>query len=146
MFKRMSTPILISIILLFTGCAAKDTGNKSTAVDITNIGSSIGAVGENTADFETQSFKYTVTLTNNDTTDITIVSVSPVLSEKFLERVSNKDTLIQVNKTILQGNSLDINGEIIFNAKGLTKEQIVTLDPFVKEIKIIEERTIKKSF
>jgi hypothetical protein len=115
-------------------------------IDINSITSSIGAVGENINDIETQSFKYTMTLTNNDIADITIVSVEPVLSEEFIERASNGDRIIQVNKLIPHGSSLDVSGEIVFDAKGLTKEQIVAMEPFVKDIKIVEERIINKSF
>jgi hypothetical protein len=147
MFRKNNITILIATLFLLAGCTAQSALDKSsTTVDITSIVSSIGATGENTNDFETQSFKYTVTLTNNETESITIVSVTPVLSEKFLERVSNKDTTVQVNKTIPQGSSLDVSGGIVFNAKGLTKEQIMALEPFVKEIKIMEEKVIEKSF
>ncbi|MDF3002138.1 MAG: hypothetical protein K0Q48_2257 [Bacillota bacterium] len=97
-------------------------------------------------EFESQSFSYTITLRNNDTADITIVSVNPVLSEKFLERVNNKDTTIKVDKIIPGGSSLEVTGEIIFDAKGLTKEEIINLQPFVKEVSVLEERTIRKSF
>ena len=82
----------------------------------------------------------------NEAADITIVSVRPILSEKFLERVSNKDTELHVNTAISQGGNLGVSGEIIFDAKGLTKEQIVSMEPFIKEVRIIQERTIKKSF
>lgn len=145
MVRKLSIMVLMSILLLFTACSANKPLNK-VGIDITGITSSIGAVGKNTNDFETQSFKYTIALTNNEAAEITIVSVNPILSEKFLQRVSNKDTIIQVNKTISQGSSLEVTGEIIFDAKGLTKEQIVSLEPFIKEVKIVEERTINKSF
>jgi hypothetical protein len=115
-------------------------------IEINSITSSIGAVGENTNGFETQSFKYTMTLTNNDASDITIVKVVPILSQEFQERVSDRDTIIQVNKTVIQGSSLDVSGEIIFDAKGLTKEQIISMEPFIREVKIVEERIINKSF
>ena len=145
MFRKVSIMLLVSTLLLFVGCSRNNTLNI-VGIDISGINSSIGAVGENTNDFETQSFKYTITLTNNEATDIQIVSVKPMLSEEFIERVSNNDTIIQVNKTIPQGSSIDITGEIIFDAKGLTKEQIVSMEPFVKEVRITEERIINKSF
>lgn len=145
MYKKASIMILISIVLLFMGCSRNDSINK-VGIDINGITSSIGAVGENTNDFETQSFKFTITLTNNEAADIMIVSVRPILSEKFFERASNKDTVMQISRSISQGGSLDVTGEIIFDAKGLTKEQIVSLEPFIEEVKIIEERTINKSF
>ena len=146
MFNKTSVTILLVTILLFTGCSSKNMADKVSTVDITNIVSSIGAVGDNTNDFETQSFKFTITLKNNEPTDITIVSVTPILSEKFLARAANKNTIIPVNKIIPQGGSLGVTGEIIFDAKGLTKEQIVNLEPFIKEVKITDERIINKSF
>jgi hypothetical protein len=145
MFRKISILILI-VGLLFLAVWPKEKVISKSGIDINSISTSIGAVGENTNDFEIQSFKFTVTLTNSEAADIAIVSVKPVLSEKFLERVSNRDTTIQVNQIIPKGSSLDVSGEIIFDAKGLTKEQIVSLEPFVKEVIIIEERTINKSF
>ena len=145
MFKKVSIITLIFVLLIFAACS-KDIAMNKPGVEINSITSSIGAVGENINDFETQSFKYTITLTNNEAADIRIVSVKPVLSEGFIERVSDEDTIVQVNKLIPQGSSLDVTGEIIFDATGLTKEQIVSLEPFIKEIKVIEERTINKSF
>lgn len=145
MLKKVSILLLVAILLLSAACSKDSTVSKAD-IDISGISTSIGAVGNNTNDFETQSFKFTITLTNNEAADIEIVSVKPVLSEKFLERASNGDAAIQVNKTIPKGSSLDVSGEIIFDAKGLTKEQIVSLEPFIKEVRIVEERTVKKAF
>ncbi len=145
MLKKVSILILVAILLLSAACSKDSTVSKAD-IDISGISTSIGAVGNNTNDIETQSFKFTITLTNNEAADMEIVSVKPVLSEKFLERVSNRDTTIKVDKVIPQGSSLDVSGEIIFDAKGLTKEQIVSLEPFIKEVRIVEERTVKKAF
>lgn len=145
MFKKISIILLLFVLLPLAGCSGNNTLN-TMSIEINTITSSLGAVGANTNDFETQSFKYTMTLTNNDASDIKIVSVEPVLSQEFQERVSDRDTVIQVNKTVTQGSSLDVSGEIIFDAKGLTKEQIISMEPFIKEIRIIEERIINKSF
>lgn len=145
MLKKVSILILIAILLLFAACS-KDSTVSKPGIEINAISTSIGAVGTNTNDIEIQSFKFTITMTSNEAADISIVSVKPVLSEKFLERASNGDVAIQVNKVITKGSSLNVSGEIIFDAKGLTKEQIISMEPFVKEVKIIEERIINKSF
>jgi len=145
MNRKVSIMLLIVVFLLFSGCSSNNTVT-TMGIDINSITSSIGAVGGNTNDFETQSFKYTITLTNNDAADITIVSVEPVLSEEFIERALNEDRIIQVNELIPHGSSIDVTGEIVFDAKGMTKEKIISMEPFVKEIKIVEERTISKSF
>lgn len=145
MLKTSVTVLMLSLLLLFTGCSAGNTQDE-TGIVITDIMSGIGSAGENTNDFETQSFKFTITMKNNEAADIGIVSVRPVLSEKLLERVPNKDTTINVNKVIAKGTSLSVSGEIIFDARGLTKEQIAGIKPFVQEVRLIEERTIEKSF
>lgn len=145
MFKKISIILLLFVLLLLAGCSSNNTLN-TMGIEINTITSSLGAVEANTNDFETQSFKYTMTLTNNDASGIKIVSVEPVLSEEFIERASDEDRIIQVNKLISHGSSIDVTGEIIFDAKGLTKEQIISMEPFVKEVRIIEERVINKSF
>jgi len=145
MIKKISLMILVITLLLLTACSSSEPSNKA-GIEITGIISSIGAVGENVDDFERQSFKYTITLTNNEAADITIISVSPILSEKFLELVENKDTTIQVNDTIPKGSSINVPGEIIFKSKDLNKEEIISLEPFVERVKVIEERNIQKSF
>ena len=150
MIKKPGILFMIAVFLFLAACSTNSTSGagiiNKAGIEINNISSSIGAVGENTNDIETQSFKYTITVTNNDAQDITVVSINPELSKKFSERVSDKDTEVKVNKTISSGGSLDISGEIIFDANGLSKEQIVGLEPFIENIKIFEERTIDKSF
>ncbi|MEA4924293.1 MAG: hypothetical protein VB084_03190 [Syntrophomonadaceae bacterium] len=146
MFNSVRIAVLLLIILLFSGCSSDKTVDKVDPVDITGILSSIGAVGDNTNDFDTQRFQFTITLKNNEPTDITIISLKPVLSEKFLERAADKNVIIPVNQIISSGGSLDVSGEIIFDAKGLTKEQIVGMEPFIQEVKLTDERTIHKSF
>lgn len=145
MYKKIIIMVILSIIILAAGCSSSKP-ERIGGIEITDISSSIGAVDGNTGDIETQSFKYTITLKNNEAADMTIISVRPVLSEELLERISNKDITLQVNQVIRPENSLGISGEIIFDAKGLTKEQIIGMEPFVDEIRIVEERTIDKSF
>lgn len=145
MLKKAGILVLAAILLLSAACSNNNERDKA-GIEISSISTSIGAVGNNTNDFETQSFKYTITLINNEAADMSIVSVKPVLSEKFLERASNGNAEIQLDKVIPKGGSLEVSGEIIFDAKGLTKEQIISLEPFVKEVKIIEERTISRPF
>lgn len=145
MFKKVGIILIILILLLLAGCSSNNTSN-TMGIEINTITSSIGAVGENINDFDTQRFRYTITLTNNDVSDIKIVSIEPVLSEEFIERALDEDRIVHVNEQISHGNSIDVSGEIIFDAKGLAKEQIVSMKPFVKKVRIIEERIINKSF
>ncbi|SHH83316.1 hypothetical protein [Clostridium intestinale] len=69
--------------------------------------------------------------------------MTPILSERFASLVSDENVTLDVNRTILKEGSVDISGEIIFKAKGLSKEAIVDLQPFIEKVKITEERIIK---
>jgi len=149
--KKSYPFILLSILLLFSiiifNKAHSSNGfQKDKDLAITGIISSIGAVNKNSNDNEIQSFRYTITLSNNAEQDIGVESITPVLSEKFLSRVKDKNVTLQVNQTIKKNSSLKLSGEIIFDTKGLEKKDILAFEPFVKEVKIIEERVIKESF
>ncbi len=136
---------MLCFLLVVPGCSTKETIDEK-GISVSGISSSIGGVGPNTSDFETQRFNYTITLTNNDEKDIKVVLIVPVLSEAFAEKVSDKNITVDVNKTISKGNSIDVTGEIIFDTKGLSKEQIMNLQPFVKEVKVIQEIILQHSF
>lgn len=143
--RKFYLVMLLCVLLVVSGCSKKENTTEKGII-ISVISSSIGAVGQNTNDFENQSFKYTITLTNNEENNITVVSITPVLSDTFASKISDKNITVNVNKTIPKGNSINVSGEIIFNAKELNKEQIISMKPFVKEVKIVEERTIQNSF
>lgn len=145
MMKRIIIAVLTSIVVL-TACSTNNSIVKKSGIEINAITTSIGAVDNNTDDFNTQSYKYTITLKNNDIEDITILSVEPTINSKLIARVLNKETLVYVNKTIVTEDTLEVTGEIIFDASDLSKEQIFELEPFVEDIKISEQRIIKKSF
>lgn len=151
--KKIGIVVFVIVILLLNSCSligkhvSNDSNDSNSGIYISSIISSIGAVGNNnTNDHNTQSFKYTVTMTNGGTTDAKIVSVELVLSESFSERVQNKETIIYINGTVSRGGHTSFSGEFIFDAAGLTKEQIENLKPFIKEVKVLEERIINKSF
>lgn len=145
MIKRKIIAIIISTMLL-TACTTNKSSAKQLGIEISSITTSIGAVEDNVKDFNKQSYKYTIYLTNNEKEDLTILSIEPTLNSKLNSRILSEEILVSVNKTIRSQESLEITGELIFDASGLTKEEIIELEPFVEEIKIIQERIIKKSF
>lgn len=134
--------ILLSCVILvvsggFTekGIIILDSSATFGAVDISDSSGVVKISGTSST------VKYTLTLTNNQENNITVVSITPVLSDTLASKVLNKNTTISINETIPKGNSINVSGEIILNAKELSKEEINSLEPMVKKIKIIEERT-----
>lgn len=145
MFKKILILMLAVMILLNTACSG-NAGERRPGIEITGITSSIGAVGNNTANMEEQSFSYIVTLKNNEPQELSILSIEPVLSAGFRERALGGTAPVQVNGVIPAGGSMEVSGEITFDAKGLSKEQIIDMEPFVVEVEITEGRTVKKPF
>jgi hypothetical protein len=145
MIKRKIIIMLIAIMML-TACTTNKVSVEQRGIKINGVTTSIGAVDDNVKDSNTQSYKYTIFLTNNEIEDLTILSIEPRLNDRLISRVLSEETLVSVNKIIGSQDSLEVTGEIIFDASGLTKEQIIELKPFVEDIKIIQERIIKKKF
>ena len=143
--KKIYVLLLLSVLLLVSSCESKHI-EKNNGLSISGITTSLGAYEKNSDNNEIQSFKYTITLTNNDDENISLHSVTPILSEKFLSLVIDKDVTLEVNKIIEKSGILNLSGEIVFNTKGLEKQDILNLQPFVKEVKITEERIIQKTF
>lgn len=138
--------ILLLSIFIFSNVYSPEKIRQDKNLSITGIVSSISAVDKNSDNLENQKFKYTVTLSNSAEDDIRVEAITPVLSKSFLSKVKDKNVTLKVNQTIKKNRSLNVSGEIIFNTKGLEKKDILNLRPFVKEVKITEERVIKKSF
>ncbi|MDD4495005.1 MAG: hypothetical protein PHV32_11800 [Eubacteriales bacterium] len=135
--------LLLSILLTiiaFTACSS-DESDREPGLAIYSLHSSIGSVGD-TDDINTQAFTYTLTITNNDIVEINLLEVKPVLCSPFAEIVLNDDLSVQVKKVIPAGESISVEGLIIFDATGLSKEEILDMEPFIKEVKLIEGRTI----
>lgn len=96
--------------------------------------------------FLAQASKYRLTLTNNEENDLKVISIEPILSEEFKKNVISNELTLNINKTISKDNSLEVSGEITFNSKGIDKEQISNMQPFIEGIMVNEERVIEKSF
>ncbi len=143
--KKIKLFILLAFLLIITSCTSKEI-TSNNGLTITSIISSIGAANETQDQFQIQSFKYTITLTNNEKEDIKIETLTPVLTEGFSKIIYDNNVTLKINQIVKKNSSLNISGEIIFNAKGLEKKDIIGLKPFVKEVKIIQERVIRKSF
>ena len=136
--------MLVNIIII-TSCTTNQRVGV-TGININSISTSLGACEGQQEDQESQSFKYSVTLTNSEKCDIKIMSITPIISESIFDRVLTEDLTVSVNKIIGSGKSINISGEIVLDVKGLSKGQLISLKPFVKKVTVNEERIIQTSF
>ena len=131
--------LIIVVVFSLVGCS-QERNEPLSDFSVNNWGSSIGAVDENSLDvFDEQRFSYTLFLTSETGILHQVKSVEPIFSDNVLERIiSNEPPLLFPQRA--DYDYIRIEGYIIFNASGLTKEQIVQeLDPFIIAARIITE-------
>lgn len=105
-------------------------------------GWSFGLGGISETDLDKTKLSYSINLTNENEHTIFAKSVQPLVNEKIINKIQNKGFIVTVNKNIKPNETIQINGEIIFDTKGLTKQDIEKLEPFITDIKVTTEETI----
>ena len=127
--------LLVLIVLSIVGYSylkTEDVTNKG--LQISNMQLGIGTVG-NTDTFDQQKLRYDITISNAEKTELKKDSVEIVLSDWIKrQQLENKITEITFNNE-----SVIIKGYIIFNTKGLDKEQIISHDPFIYGVNVVTD-------
>jgi hypothetical protein len=143
MLKKSIISIIVSILftfIFFTGCGTKTQIQTKGGLKISGWSSGLGSV--NGTDLDKSKFSYSINLTNENESIIFIKSVQPSVDGKIINKIINKDIIVTVNKDIKPNETIQVSGEIIFDTKGLTKSDIVKLEPFITDIKVLTEETI----
>ena len=138
MKKAILLSFTIIAVLSLVGCSQERSEPLSDFL-INHWSSSIGAVDENSLDvFDEQRFSYTLFLTSETGILHEVKSVEPIFLDRVLERViSNKPPILFTKSDY---DYIRIEGYIIFDSSGLTKEQIIhELDPFITAARITTE-------
>jgi uncharacterized lipoprotein NlpE involved in copper resistance len=144
MFRKSIITIVISILcgfIFLAGCNnTKTQVQTKCGLKINSWSSGLGGVNE--IDLDKTKFSYSINLTNQNENNTFIKSIQPSVNEKIKNKIISKDIVVTVNKDIKPNETIQINGEIIVNTKGLTKSDIVKLEPFITDIKVLTEETV----
>jgi hypothetical protein len=142
MSKKLITIIFsLFIFVFFTGCNnTKVQVQSKGGLKIYNWSSALGGVNEN--DLDKTKYSYFINLTNENEKTIFIKSVQPSVNEAIKNKILSKKIVIDVNQNVKPNETIKINGEIILDTKGLGKSDIVTLEPFITDIKVSTEETV----
>lgn len=100
----------------------------------------LGSVDETNLD--KTKLSYSFNLTNENNKSIFIKSIEPLINENIKDKIINKDIVIAVNKDIKPNETIQINGEIIFDTKELSKSDIEKLEPLLIDIKVSTDEII----
>jgi hypothetical protein len=143
MFKglKIITILVLCTLIFLTGCNSTKTQLQTKGgLKINSWSSGLGGVNETNLD--KTKFSYSINLSNGNNTNIYVKSIEPLVNEKIKNIILSKDIAVTVNKDVKPGETIQINGEIIIDTKGLTKSDIMKLEPFITDVKISSEETI----
>jgi hypothetical protein len=133
--------LLVLDIILFV--ELKENSNSSQAEDGLKIVSTTEVLGPTDSANNTsiQSFNYDFVLYNEENEEIHLDSVEPIFTKDLLTRVITEDHEIIGNKTISPNSTISVKGQVKFNASGLSKEQILNLDP-IYSVNVTSTKTL----
>ena len=139
--------ILLTLIFLIIFTSCNNTAKEREQLLLTiphdiRVSDMVFSIGGNKDNFDTQVISYEITLKNTDVVKKHIKWVEPELSQEFKSRILSKDLKIQVEKEVEPNAFLTIEFEIEFDSKGMSKEDIIKLQPYVTELKVITESEI----
>jgi len=119
--------LILATFLLTIGCSSPSGDNKA-GLQISHMNIGLGAIDNSSTD--KQRLVYSVTLTNENNKAIYVQWIEPVLGTKISEKVITEDLKVIVEKEIPANQYLEIDGEFILDTKGLSKKEIISLEPF----------------
>ena len=127
--------LLVLIVLSIVGYSylkTEDVTNKG--LQISNMQLGIGSVG-NTDTFDQQKLRYDITISNAEKTELKKDSVEIVLSD-WIKRQQQENKITEIT---FDNESVIIKGYVIFDTKGLSKEQIISHEPFLDGVNVVTD-------
>lgn len=143
--KTVKISVLFLSLILFllaVGCTEieeKETADKKV-LQIYSMSTALGSISNDNLD--QQLLTYTIYITNEDETEDYIQWIEPILGEGIKDKVLTDNLKINVEETISPKGSLEVKGQITFDTLGLSKEEIINLEPFITGIRIGGEEVI----
>ena len=131
--------ILVGMLLI--GCNPSNPDNM-IGLQIYSMTTGVGAADNNDI-MDKQKLSYSITLTNEENRDIYVKSITPILGDGISNIVITEELTVIVEKSLPANQSLKINDELIIDTEGLSKEEILDLQPFITDIKISTEQIIE---
>ncbi|MDK2822239.1 MAG: hypothetical protein PWQ67_47 [Clostridia bacterium] len=100
----------------------------------------LGAISNDNTD--QHRLTYSINLTNEDDNEAYIQWIEPIFGKGITDKVVTEQLQVAVEKPITAKASLEIEGTVVLDTKGLSKKEIVALEPFIIGIKVGSEKVI----
>jgi hypothetical protein len=137
--------IISTLALLLFGCngleLGKNNSDEETGLQIYSMSTGLGSISNDNLD--QQRLTYNISITNESDTESYIQWIEPILGEGIRDKIITEELQITVEKSIPAKGSLEVEGVIVFDTLGLTKEEIINLEPFITGINVNGEKVIE---
>jgi len=132
--------LILVILLLLAGCKGQVQLQQENGLQIHNLSTAIGAVDSSNSD--EQKVSYSFSITNSSNAEVYIKSTEPIVSDPVKEKILSGTTSLDVNKSVQANSTIQLTGELRLNTKGLSKSDIVKLEPMIKGFDVITEQNV----
>jgi hypothetical protein len=138
-FRISSTVLLLITLIFISGCVK--TTSECRGLQLGSMVSSIGAVDPER--FDEQRMSYTIHLCNDSKQDSYISFVEPIITDDIKGRITSGDARIEVKEMVKPGGSIQLQGEFIFEAGDLNKQDIIAMEPIITGFRLGTEQVIQ---
>jgi hypothetical protein len=138
--KKQFIWLLIVVLFIIAGCTSPVNHPNSAfgAIWATDISTSIGS---SVNDASQQVISYRITLKNDEPSAITIHSITFLLSNELEKRLLS-DSKVSIENTVDPNATIELTGQLTFDAKGVSKEQITGWGPPIKGLFANTEQSV----
>ena len=133
MLRKLITGVIIAVVVIVGSWSwwmkSRDVSSpvQHQGVVANNWSSAWGAVDGDMTSLDKQKLSFWVTVWNDSTQQSYVKDVKMKLPDSLLAHVLSGDTVITVNKFLNANASYQVNGALILDTKGMTKQEIVNL-------------------
>ncbi|MDP2215673.1 MAG: hypothetical protein Q8J68_00055 [Methanolobus sp.] len=99
---------------------------------ITESSAAIGMFNESSSD--QQLYSYSFLLYNGRDQSLQIDTVEPVFGAGISSRIITENTSLDINRTVGPDSSITVEGQVVVDITGLTKEDIFGFEPFIDHV------------
>ena len=118
----------VLIFMLICGCSAVPAEIEKPAFEKTGMNAGLGG----SDDLSESDYSYTIYLTADESLSPQISSMRVMIGDKISSRVTAQEE----PKFICDADSVTVEGKISFKSVGLTKAQILDLEPYMKSLEV----------
>ena len=133
LLRRITILALVSILIVsLISCSAEsDIDETKSDFYINNMSAGLGSINEN--DLDNSRYTYTIYLASGNKKIEQIAEVKLIYGDKIADKIITESPI----EIVFNKDYVEINGDIVFDTKGLGKEQIVELEPYIYSLNVI---------